>query len=543
MAHPLVERLARFWLPLTLLLLPSPLFGYGSAEHTQLGDEGMRLALAYIATDEEVLCSSRPGLDNCLDDNDVRRLVELQSGQGHLSYGRLAAAVDYVVNPLKHLERQGNIACHPSEVSELLGDNLLHKRLLSAFRASHNNASHFQGELMMSIWFWHSAAVQAATLGRCPAPRGSAAAGGLDTLIGALVVNSVADHYLHDMFAPGHIATLRDTMNDANALAMHDRYNSLGIDFFVDGERWWTDLRPMLLESDLDGLMGLDRDAVLAAVGRIDRSYLVELWGDGDLHRSEDLMVFLAALNARSIVDVVEAYVTGEPVDHFDRYTWYQMKIVDGELHLPYAAIPYGHYPQMVRRKKRLAHGVVFNFELSGQGFEARRGGAAFRNNIAVDLSSGILAPGRKLPTGEIVPRFYAWDYALGWSWVDSETHSGNGPRGRITLSIPDVDMQFSVIAAYRGLSGQGTESDEWGGSLRWGVGFGLINVFLGLGYDRFIDDAGELTGAGDVEFGLVFSSPTTRLPGIGKLEKWRLRKKREQRAVKKWRVEEQSPH
>jgi hypothetical protein len=95
----------------------------------------------------------------------------------------------------------------------------------SGDQAAHSNHAHFQEELLVSLATYHSLAMMIARnnskrdLGR------------------ALLVNAIADHYLQDFFAPGHIVTRRSELTDTVALAMHDYRNARGALFYVNDDR------------------------------------------------------------------------------------------------------------------------------------------------------------------------------------------------------------------------------------------------------------------------------------------------------------------
>lgn len=101
----------------------------------------------------------------------------------------------------------------------------------STANASHGNHAHFQEELLLSLSAWHTLALGVARdQGNLP---------------GALLLNAIASHYLHDLFAPGHIVTRRSEFTDTVATAMHDFHNHRGARFQLR-ETPGTSLQPAL---------------------------------------------------------------------------------------------------------------------------------------------------------------------------------------------------------------------------------------------------------------------------------------------------------
>ena len=160
------------------------------------------------------------------------------------------------------------------------------------------------------------------------------------------MINAISDHYLHDFFAPGHVVTPRDIMNDVPATALHDRANVTGMRFqpagavhqlleifaFVcKGQLSWTQTRARTcpnLPPELLVKKGLsDELAEQEAAARIlmnfssERPESILLRGDGRLWEGSEQALaqrlWMLAINIRSILDVIEAR------DSFDgHYEW-----------------------------------------------------------------------------------------------------------------------------------------------------------------------------------------------------------------------------
>ena len=110
----------------------------------------------------------------------------------------------------------------------------------------------------------------------------------MDTLVGALVINAVSEHFLQDIFAPGHIYTLRDTLGAHSALASHDRHNVMGAVFLIHESRWRDELKPLIT----------DPASVEAIVAQIEESHRLLLWGDFDLWRNDAQRLFMTLLSS-----------------------------------------------------------------------------------------------------------------------------------------------------------------------------------------------------------------------------------------------------
>ena len=516
-----------------MLLGGAPARAFGSQEHIDIGNDALAMALAYIESRDEYWCAEGER-ERCLDEADLDRLRRLLPAADRTTYGHMVAAVDNVVNPIKFVEREGIVACYPSDVDDLYMRHVRGYSQLVAWRASHVNEMHFQGEGMASFWVWHYSAVKAGTAGECLPRPGMAlddvpdAEQRADTLVGSLVLNAIGDHFLQDHFAPGHIFTFRDTLGDYSALATHDRYNVLGAVYLLDRERWLNELKPLLTPEGIAAQGHLDAASVERAVASIEERYLLELWGDRHLWRNDAQRLFMVLLGARSILDVVDGYVTGVWNNHFGEYSWQQMRIVDGKLELPRAGMPYGEYAHQRRKKTYLPRGAVAHIGISGQGYAETSGESAFTGLLDLEFSTGFMAPGRKRRGGgTLEPRIYQWDLAFGYSFLEGADFDARGPTARVIFNIPVIDMRFSADGAYRTLEGNGTKERRGALGLRWELGFALATMHLAAGADHFIDSTGRVQQSPVVRYGITLSLPTTRIAGVSKLATRRLLKKR----------------
>jgi len=275
------------------------------------------------------------------------------------SYGKITAMADFVIDPGEAIRAPGQPFGIPNSAADLnsgifgapssatsnfaLG---IRRRLSGDFmRATNQNASHFQAAALAEHTRWHDFAVSAAGQ-----PGGS--------LFGALVMNALADHYLQDVFAPGHIITPRENFPDSVAWAWHDRYNDIGLPVVVEH---FSELQPILdvlamnasrygtafaaigvssqqsareddLRSALRTLPALDETtcdkhdphAPRAGVdmqGLDSSGPFVCLHGDGKLAGYPAQKLLMLAVQVQGILDVLRSHVDGR-TNHFDRFYW-----------------------------------------------------------------------------------------------------------------------------------------------------------------------------------------------------------------------------
>lgn len=99
-------------------------------------------------------------------------------------------------------------------------------------RALTNNDAHFGPEALLTFRELHRIAKDVA--------RGDS---DKRNIYGGLLINALADHYLQDILAPGHVMAVRQTVPEEVSIAMHDKANSVGVRFRID--------RPANIESVL----------------------------------------------------------------------------------------------------------------------------------------------------------------------------------------------------------------------------------------------------------------------------------------------------
>ena len=168
-----------------------------------------------------------------------------KTGAYDFSYGKIVALVDYTINPADLFVSEGSVREPPESPDDLNRTYFRSKTSIGSILdvASHNNADHFQGSVLYLFDHWHTNAM-----------REAARADNARTLFRALANEAIADHFLEDSFAPGHLLTPRSAMSDAVALSWHDAFNDRGRMMAV---RHWGRLRQLsefsLLHSDAYG--------------------------------------------------------------------------------------------------------------------------------------------------------------------------------------------------------------------------------------------------------------------------------------------------
>lgn len=219
-AKPWLRLLWLLWL-LAMLCAAMPARGFESHEHRKMSQLAFELTNAYVTQPSKqgsgVSKEAQAAL-NAIDPAD---------------YGMIVRCVDYLLYP----ERLFTYSW-PAEGADLKPGSTINLPQLKDgsskiampgplkalcdkegtlwLQASHNNYAHFQQDLLVSLRLWHLLAIQ---LGKDPDEH---------NYVAALITNAVADHYLQDLFAPGHIVTPRDKLTDLPATATHDLANRMG---------------------------------------------------------------------------------------------------------------------------------------------------------------------------------------------------------------------------------------------------------------------------------------------------------------------------
>jgi hypothetical protein len=243
---------------------------------------------------------------------------------------------------------------------------------LQDFRLMKENGEHFGARALYSFRLWHRKAMETARA----AAHDSTASRALERGVAlALVYNAFADHYLEDLFAPGHIASPRGGLNEPVAGGLHNYHNKRGAYFRPTGAarlRGYLaggaalpsdDLKPSLASLVRTVCAGGPSDAcVEQALGG--QSLLV-MHGDDMLDalssgdddnfklRVARQELYVTLVIARSVQDVLDAWLAADGQQLTDNFAVLRAcgyaqtgARRDGTLEweYPFVATPFGHY-------------------------------------------------------------------------------------------------------------------------------------------------------------------------------------------------------
>ncbi len=506
---------------------------YKGFEHRQVSRDALQIALDHLARPcspaEPRCCGPLPLTE--LDKANLRALQE--ESASNISYGDAVAFVDYVLDPIKLLEKDATITGLPGWPKDLNEDFLFRLRsrpTLHAF-AAQGNDSHFQSHAMMSWWLWHRHAVFAAAHGNAPSgPPGS------ERLFSGLFMNAISNHYLQDSFAPGHVVTPREGMHDASAISMHDYYNRVGADFSINANRW-NELAALIDPAAHAALFRLEKTDPSEAQTFLDgvkangiASGTLKLRGDGYLIPSQgkldknkglaaearDQRLFLTLMVARTIVDVLESYACGTPVNSFENYGWAPPRRSrrSGKPYLlARASYPYGEYKE--ESADTIHYGILSSLEVSSQStvlndVEDTRG---IVTAVLIPTSLVRLPPPGMNVDDVYVPRLAFPTLALGLSYRMDDELPGFGAFARVSLLSPRLDLNAGLAFGVERYTWSETTSYRFHPEIRVGVGASLVMLFGAVGYDHALDDQGDLKGSLTVRSGVQIGIPWSKIP------------------------------
>lgn len=234
---------------LALMLMASTCSAFEGYEHGTMGDLAYELAYqihcgegrAESARPTCVLLQSNGPYRNEIERIDGVKPVSSPNSNSRLTYGNVVQCVDAMLTPeylfavtLNKMANDTAGAVYPpstgivgnwGEIGLTGSDCIVNDVLNSAqrseiIRATHNNHSHFGSHLVTTMQLYHYMAISFARS---------------RDLGAALAVNALADHFLHDFFAPGHLAVNRNDTPDLLATQIHDEFNGkAGVHFFLD---------------------------------------------------------------------------------------------------------------------------------------------------------------------------------------------------------------------------------------------------------------------------------------------------------------------
>ena len=237
---------------LFVLLFLATLFNssraFESWEHKQLSD------LAYHIASNVYYCGE---INNCPRRENIGFADPVTKEQGdNITYGDVVKCVDYYLTPEKLISSRDNNLTSKINSAEVFNSLIpfdqetlgldFKKRCRNSVIfngnqqfSSHANHSHFQAELFLSRKVYHSLALLESNEEYSDFKSDERPKKSIDPIFGALVINAISDHYLQDIFAPGHIVTWRSKLTDVVANAYHDKINRKGLKIDINKE-WIT---------------------------------------------------------------------------------------------------------------------------------------------------------------------------------------------------------------------------------------------------------------------------------------------------------------
>jgi len=244
-----------------------------------------------------------------------------RQGASSLSYSDFVAAVDYVLDPARLMEQEGDVRGLPRGPSDLDQYWLFRLRELPSLHAwaAQNNDDPFQQKAMTSWWLWHQRAIDAAVHGDHSDAAEEGA--GRRNLYAGLLMNAIGNHYLQDFFVPGHVTTPREGLQDYAALSMHDLYNREGALYQLPAEPLRSTLLSLVDVGLAAAALGFEADELEADLANPKGRDTILLRGDGYLlpsphklarnpslgRESRQQVLFMGVVLARSLLDVFQS--------------------------------------------------------------------------------------------------------------------------------------------------------------------------------------------------------------------------------------------
>jgi len=473
-----------------------------------------------------------------------------------ITYGHVVMLVDYMRDPYEMLHRAQSGGRWPSNSASANVEYLQHlsKDVNSFVKASHGNHDHFQGRAVFSFWFWHQQALEIAKA---------------NNLYGALLVNAYADHFLQDLFAPGHVITPRDeASHDVMALMWHDHYNRRGMQYVFTNAAEFLPLvssaQKLITNQSASGIINspIGRSPILeirradlleVALGSAGGKFSMTGYGDNRLSTNSMQTAIIALSCARSVLDIFETWSSKKMVNSFQDYHWdgrIAAQLVANQLAnlmLQYGGMTCSFDSNIGRRWND--YGYIYR-DANGMLTTNRADGYSIRANIALDpqdnlplgyyigmqsiaepkgshlralVGAELLAAGGRMDFSKQIfsedPYDYPWwapaqwGVTLGYSGVIDVQEHGHGPTGRLVFPYPKANLQFSLLGGMRYYSGDRVSGWADFQELRVEWGMHLGNLFFGIGHDHYARQDGRLADGLAFQAGLSWTLPPSRYP------------------------------
>jgi len=512
------------WVAMVMLawtgLGPHTAAAFESKEHRLMGDLAAGIAFAYL--------KDMPGIDN----NALRALGMLvpkpESKSPEVSYGQIVECVDYFLIPERIFSFDGRNP-YPTGLTKVLepDSNPLSKKLgghcdakaegAGFIQASHFNHAHFQQDLLMSLRYGRLRAMSLARYEK--------------NYYDALVANAIADHYLHDFFAPGHIVTPRNSLTDVLATAMHDLANQEGVKFAPSNLQV---LKPILrFICGLDEKQILGTDDCQAGKGNwldklMDKNTIGDISGamkvlakdppDSVIFRGDSYLwdtaqeqlvqrILLLAVEVRSIIHVIRG--SDDPGSYDWKYEPTTGKVT--------ARFEFGEYVVAGAAEAPDSRGgqyllqtmsPILAFSVSRESLFA--GLKVARNVVSAEAGFPLVMA----RTGfQLLPNLVVVS-TVGYSVYEENNEYFSGPTFRMLFAIPETE--FSIGPYFRRLSyptsgGGEARRNSWG--FRADFGFtGYFTMFAMVGSDYGTFPNGKLDKDELLSLGFAISFPWSRV-------------------------------
>ena len=545
------------------LVIQSPVFNciaFEWHEHRNLGNVAIRISFDYFESKNDLRLLSKDKLHKwikakdellfCVDKNkqvcqSKRKMFSKNknTNEHDIRYGDIVKGVDDMRYPKLIFSRfnkdpEYNVDGYP------VSEEQLNKTVLSLFfkemsqdmlKASSNNFQHFQGELFEAMKSLHLEAIDVADHGN---------------IFSALVMQALSDHFLHDIFAPGHVTTNRENSHDGVALAMHDWANDRGAEFEIDSNEW--PILQVILEymisncnkyrlfydkkgKALDRYCNADNVSNGEAVNQLqvmkellENHQSIRMFGDNSLYKKHTQVIFMLLVEVRAILEVMYSYtgfnknkaenIASSSHNNYFSYKWsgtydYQKK----EPITPSAGLKYGDY-KFDEKEVGNAYDIII-YTASGQA-PVDVGSSAGEISIEyVPLS--VIGKSQTLKNmimqqpSEVCHWYKLCNVgvAVGAVLARNDDLRMEGLQLRLINVQPKMSTLFSLYARRLNYSDD-VNVDDWKSSygIRFDTGFSMYSVFVGLenGYG-YNERQSSLDRGLVVTFGIGIGIPISR--------------------------------
>lgn len=526
--------------------------GFESYEHRRMGNLAMRLAYEYVRNVKQEcleqavagtrIASEHPKRLSSGECEVISKLAGVKGDPDDQIYGQITRCVDDLLIPEKMFnlahpidqlfwfpKNRTEIPVGPKDCSGNTGAFL--NKAGNIIAAGHANHAHFQDDLLVALNTYHAASLAIASSARTVHANGTEK--GASYLFGALAMNAIADHYLQDFFAPGHVVTPRANLTDTLSNSMHDLANETGM-FYELSDNDVKRLRDVaVLADDIEAVKSAlcatyyrnhdssrqepaDIDAQKKCMStslvrwtddELSRSKHIRLKGDARLWRDDHdglgQRVLILAAEFDSILDVIETY-SGKTRNSFQNTTWkfddvkHPRSLLDEvdrflsgksqAKHLE-ASFGFGRYlthdsdaaSQPDSEELREYQIPTFNTIVAGQiARESMYNGDHFgRSALTLYASTWCFACVQRKNNINIIP-------SLGYVYLWEDGFRAHGGELRLSSIIPNTETTLSVYA--RRVNYPDAERRVWrtGTGLRLEQGFtSFISLFVGIGTDH----------------------------------------------------------